>query len=121
MIVTKDVAKSSQFYQKLLDCKSGHGGDEYEMLMVGDTLVLQLHARDTDEHPELWDAEIPPGNGIGLFFRTDDFDGAVARVRELQAEIVAEPHVNPLAKHHEIWLRDPDGYLVVITDNFGDA
>ncbi|MDN3649676.1 hypothetical protein QWZ13_12200 [Reinekea marina] len=35
--------------------------------------------------------------------------------------VVAEPHVNPNAKHHEIWLHDPDGYLVVVCDNYGDA
>jgi hypothetical protein len=32
----------------------------------------------------------------------------------LRAQVVEEPHVNPNAGHREIWLRDPDGYVVVI-------
>ena len=30
------------------------------------------------------------------------------------ARVQAEPHVNPNAQQSEIWLRDPDGYLVVL-------
>jgi hypothetical protein len=39
---------------------------------------------------------------------------AVARARELRADILEEPHVNPNANHRECWLRDPDGYVVVL-------
>lgn len=121
MIYVKDVEASSAFYQQLLGAKSGHGGKEYEMVMEGDTLLLQLHAQDTHDHGGMWDASVKPGNGVALWFRTDDFDGAVARIRELDAAIVEEPHVNPLARHHEVSLRDLDGYLVVISGNMGDA
>ena len=50
-----------------------------------------------------------------------NFDKAVVRIRSLGAEIVAEPHINPNARQHEIWFRDPDGYLVVVSDNVGDT
>ena len=33
LIVVKNVQASSEFYQKILLCESGHGGDEYEVLM----------------------------------------------------------------------------------------
>jgi catechol 2,3-dioxygenase-like lactoylglutathione lyase family enzyme len=49
-----------------------------------------------------------------LWFETDDFDAAVARARALGAQVLEEPHENPNAGHREIWLRDPDGYVVVI-------
>lgn len=121
MIYVKDVEASSAFYQKLLGCRSGHGGKEYEMMMEGETLLLQLHAQDTHDHGGMWDGSSKPGNGVALWFRTDDFDAAVARIRGLGAEIVEEPHVNPLARQHEVSIRDLDGYPVVISDNFGDA
>lgn len=121
LIVVKDVPASSRFYQTLLECQSGHGGDEYEMLMSGDRLILQLHRQDVHEHPGLWDSKTRPGNGVALWFRTDDFDSAVQRIQSLNAEIVASPHVNPNARQNEIWFRDPDGYLVVISNHSGDA
>jgi len=121
LITVKDIGVSRQFYQKLLGCDSTHGGDEYEMLTLEGRLLLQLHCQDTHEHPGLWNAESPVGNGMILWFRTDDFDESVSKVRELSPEIVAEPHINPNAQQHEIWIRDLDGYLVVISDNIGDA
>jgi hypothetical protein len=54
-----------------------------------------------------------------LWFQDDAFD-AVARARALGAEILEEPHSNPNAKHREIWLRDPDGYVVVLAGARGD-
>ena len=30
------------------------------------------------------------------------------------------PHVNPNARHRECWLRDPDGYVVVLAGTEGD-
>lgn len=122
LIAVEDVEKSSSFYRHLLQCTSGHGGPEYEMLMSGGGLLLQLHARETvHHHPWFVDAEAPCGNGIALWFRTDDFDAAVERIGDLEAEIVGGPLVNSNARQNEIWIRDRDGYLVVISDNFGDA
>lgn len=115
LIAVHDVEKSSLWYQALLDCESGHGGDEYEMLMSGKDLVLQLHAWDIHEHIHIGNPKVKPyGNGVILWFKSQDFDAAVARARKLKAEILEEPHVNPNARHREIWLRDLDGYVVVI-------
>jgi hypothetical protein len=56
-----------------------------------------------------------PGNGLLLFFRVDDVDGALARAR-LMAERLAEgPHLNPNTRTMEFSLRDPDGYYVSIS------
>ena len=32
------------------------------------------------------------------------------------AEIVTDVHLNPNAGHREIWIRDVDGYLVVLAE-----
>jgi hypothetical protein len=29
--------------------------------------------------------------------------------------------VNPLAHHREFWLRDPEGYIVVVAGSYGDT
>ena len=121
MITVKDVAASSRFYQGVLGAKSGHGGDEYEQILRDDVLLLQLHHRDADEHPHLLDASTPVGNGVLLWFVTEEFDAAIGRVRESGATILEEPHVNPQAEHRECWFLDPDGYKVVLASPYGDV
>ncbi|HSZ23199.1 MAG TPA: VOC family protein, partial [Candidatus Sulfotelmatobacter sp.] len=66
-------------------------------------------------HPNLVNADAAPvGHGVLLWFEVADFDAAVERARALQAQVIEEPKVNPNAGHREMWLRDPDGYVVVI-------
>ena len=57
----------------------------------------------------------PPGNGLLLFFRVDDFDMALQRARALVTRLEEEPHVNPNTQTREFSLRDPDGYYVTIS------
>ena len=56
-----------------------------------------------------------------LWFQVSDFDSTVNRARELGAAVIEEPHVNPAPRHREIWLRDPDGYVVVIAGPDGEV
>jgi len=56
-----------------------------------------------------------------LWFEVDDFDAAVERARSLRAQVVEEPHVNPGPGHREMWIGDPDGYVVVISSPDGEA
>jgi hypothetical protein len=59
--------------------------------------------------------EVPPGNGLLLFSRVDDFDMALNRARALVTRLEEEPHVNPNTQTREFSLRDPDGYYVTIS------
>jgi len=121
LIAVRDVERSSQWYQRLLDCQSGHGGPEYEQIVRNGEIVLQLHAWDAHGHPNLCDADAAPhGFGVLLWFQMSGFDEAVAQARVLNAEILEEPHVNPRANHRECWIRDPDGYVVVLVSDVGD-
>ncbi len=122
LIAVRDVEGSSRWYQRVLGCKSGHGGTEYERLVDGEKLILQLHDWDAHEHLHIGDpAAKPYGNGVLLWFQIGDFDAAVARARALSAEILEGPQVNPNANHREIWLRDPDGYVVVLASAYGEV
>ena len=118
LIAVRDVRASSRWYQQLLGAESlpehAHR-DVYERILCDNRLILQLHAWDEEDHPNLVNANAaPPGHGVLLWFEVEDFDAVVARARSLRAEIVLEPHFNPAPKHREIWLRDPDGYVVVV-------
>jgi len=121
LIAVNDVEASSAWYQRVLDATSGHGGKEYERIMRGGEFILQLHHWDAHEHPHLGNANGKPyGNGVLLWFQTDEFDAALTRIRELGATVLEGPQVNPNAQHREIWLRDLDGYVVVIAGAAGD-
>jgi catechol 2,3-dioxygenase-like lactoylglutathione lyase family enzyme len=116
LICVHDVESSSRWYQRLLRCESGHGGVEYERLTFDGRLILQLHRWDTDhEHGPLGDpAHRPYGNGVLLWFELDDFDAAVTRAAGLNVEVVRDRRLSENG-NWEYWLRDPDGYTVVLT------
>ena len=115
MIVVRDVLASSRFYQRVLGAESGHGGDEYEQIVSDGEILLQLHRIDVeDHHGPLADPAQPLGNGFLLWFEVADFDATVERVRAAGATVHRDVHTNPNARQQEIWVRDPDGYLVVL-------
>jgi catechol 2,3-dioxygenase-like lactoylglutathione lyase family enzyme len=129
LIAVKDVEGSSRWYQRLLGCESAHGGPKYERLVSKNgTLILQLHNWEVEHHhgPIGDRAARPYGNGVLLWFEVDDFDAAVARAMELKAEVLMPKHRNPPSgdggpNHWECWLRDPDGYAVVLASPDGTA
>jgi hypothetical protein len=95
---------------------------------VNDQLVLQLHRWDVGHHHgPIGNPNLKPyGNGVLLWFEIDDFDAAVARAEEMQIEMVLPRHRNPPSgdsgpNHWECWLRDPDGYTVVLASPDGSA
>jgi catechol 2,3-dioxygenase-like lactoylglutathione lyase family enzyme len=121
MIAVADVAATSRWYQRVLGLASAHGGAEYEMLCSEGALVLQLHNWDADEHPHLGDPNMPPyGNGVLLWFKDESISGAYERAVAAGAHVLEPLKVNPLAQHREFWLRDPNGYTVVVSGPYGD-
>jgi catechol 2,3-dioxygenase-like lactoylglutathione lyase family enzyme len=125
LIAVRNVRASSRWYGELLGADSlpDHSHrDFYDRISCAGRLVLQLHAWDEEEHPNLVNADAAPvAHGVVLWFQVDDFDAAVERARRLRAEIIEEPHVNPAPQHREIWLRDPDGYVVVVCSPDGES
>jgi len=128
LIAVTDVEVSSRWYQQLFACKSGHGGAEYERLVSEGRLILQLHRFEVEHHHgRIGDRDDKPyGNGVLLWFETADFDAALARAEAMNAEIVMPRHRNPPdgdggPNHWECWMRDPDGYIVVLASPDGSA
>jgi catechol 2,3-dioxygenase-like lactoylglutathione lyase family enzyme len=125
LIAVQDVRASSRWYGELLGADSlpeHPHRDFYDRISCSGQLILQLHAWDEEDHPNLVNRDAAPvGHGVVLWFQVTDFDLAVERARALGTEIILEPHINPAPNHREIWLRDPDGYVVVVASPDGEA
>lgn len=123
LLAVADVPASSRWYETVLGLRGAHGGQEYQRLVDADgRLVLQLHHMGTDHHHgPIADPRTPRGNGVLLWFETAAFDEAMRQVAAAGAEIVVPRHRNPNARHWECWLRDPDGYVVVLASPDGTA
>lgn len=116
IIGVKDVEKSSRWYQDLLNCKSRHGGDTFEILTdKDDTVILCLHKWGEHEHPTLTNPEIKPGNGLILYFRVNNLKSIWNNALKLKAVVEEEPHLNLNSGQEEFSLRDPDGYYILIS------
>ncbi|ABF41282.1 protein containing glyoxalase/bleomycin resistance protein/dioxygenase superfamily domain protein [Candidatus Koribacter versatilis Ellin345] len=124
LIAVRNVRVSSRWYSTLLaaDSMPEHSHrDFYDRVFSSGQLVLQLHAWDEHDHPSLTNADAAPvGHGLVLWFQVSDFDAAVDRARALGATVLKWPEFNPAPRHREIWLRDPDGYVVVLSSPDGE-
>jgi len=118
IIGVADVTRSFDWYQSLFgQAKSAPAHDYFGQVCDADgTVLLCLHRWGEHEHPTLTSpTHAPPGNGLLLFFRVDDFDGALSRARSLVTHLEEEPSLNPATGTLEFALRDPDGYFVMVS------
>jgi catechol 2,3-dioxygenase-like lactoylglutathione lyase family enzyme len=128
LLAVRDVRASAAWYATLLGAQrssqlmaSDHA-HVYDRLLVNGALVLQLHAWNVEHHPNLVNPEGGRnGHGVLVWFELEEFDAAVARARQMEAEVVEDVHVNPAPGHREMWLRDLDGYVVVICSPDGES
>jgi catechol 2,3-dioxygenase-like lactoylglutathione lyase family enzyme len=106
------------WYQSLFGQPIAPPAHDYfgQILDSDGTVLLCLHEWGAHEHPSLMSPDQgPPGNGLLLFFRIDDFEQALQRARSFTSQLEEEPHVNPNTHTKEFSLRDPDGYYVTIS------
>jgi catechol 2,3-dioxygenase-like lactoylglutathione lyase family enzyme len=118
IIGVRDVPRSFRWYQSVFgqEPTSPDHPDFGQLLDSDGTVLLCLHEWDIEGHPSLMSpAAGPPGNGLLLFFRVDDFDTALQRARALVGQLEEEPHTNPNTGTKEFSVRDLDGYYVTIS------
>jgi catechol 2,3-dioxygenase-like lactoylglutathione lyase family enzyme len=118
IIGVKDGAASFKWYQSLLGLPESTPAHDYwgQLLDSDGTVLLCLHEWGSHDHPSLMSPDkAAAGNGLLLFFRVDDFGGAVQRTRALLSRLDEEPNLNPNTRTMEFSLRDPDGYYVTIS------
>ena len=128
LIAVNDVEASSMWYQRLLGCESAHGGSEYERLVSNGVLILQLHSFAVEhDHGPIGDVHHRPyGNGVLIWFEVDDFNACEARASDMGVTVLKPRRRNPSngdggPNHWELWLRDLDGYTVVLASPDGSA
>jgi catechol 2,3-dioxygenase-like lactoylglutathione lyase family enzyme len=118
IIGVNNVLASFKWYETLLGLPEAQPGHDYwgQLCASDGTVLLCLHQWGSHDHPSLTSpGNIPPGNGLLLYFRVDDFDLALHRARTLVSRLDEEPSVNPATGTLEFALRDPDGYHVMVS------
>lgn len=116
IIAVKDVAKSSKWYQDLLNLISNHGGDSFEMLSNSKgEVILCLHRWDEHDHPTMKDPSVTVGNGLILYFRVSNLNEVWTNAIKLNLDIEQVPHLNENSGQQQFILRDLDSFYLIIS------
>lgn len=117
IIAVKDVEASANWYVNIFDFKNRHGGSDFAILVdENDDVVLCLHKWDEHDHPTMKNANIPPGNGLILYFRTDNMEAIRENAQKFGAPIEKDVHLSTNSHKKEFSLLDPDGYYLTISE-----
>lgn len=117
IIAVKDVEASAAWYQQVFGFKNLHGGEDFAVLTTeSNEIILCLHKWAEHNHPSLTDQTVMAGNGLLLYFRTNNLETIRNKVDEAGCSIEEEVHLNPNSLRKEFSFRDPDGYFLTVTD-----
>ncbi|MEP6738205.1 MAG: VOC family protein [Chryseolinea sp.] len=117
IIAVKDVEASAKWYESVFGCNRIHGGNEFAVLASenGEILIC-LHKWGEHQHPTMTNLNITPGNGLILYFRTDNMQAIRQNAENLFYPVEKDIRLNSNSKKREFSLRDPDGYYLTITE-----
>jgi predicted enzyme related to lactoylglutathione lyase len=117
IIAVKDVQAGSKWYQSVFGCRSLHGGKEFDVLVSEtDEILICLHNWGEHQHPTMINPRITPGNGLILYFRTDNINMIRKNIEKTGGVLVEDIHLNPNSTKKEFSIRDPDGYYLTIIE-----
>ena len=117
IIAVKDVEASSKWYQQIFGFRKTHGGNEFAVLeSEDDGILLCLHKWGEHHHPTMINPGITPGNGLILYFRTDDMETLRQKIDKIGSVVEEDVHLNPNSLKKEFSIKDPDGYYLTITE-----
>ncbi len=117
IIAVKDVEASFKWYRSVFGCRNAHGGDDFAVLVTeNDAILLCLHKWGEHEHPTMTEPNSTSGNGLILYFRTDNMNTIRQNVQKLGVSIEEDIHINPNSRKKEFSLRDLDGYYLTVTE-----
>ena len=117
IIAVRDVDVSSKWYRSVFGCRRIHGGNDFAVLVSeNDEILICLHKWGEHQHPTMTNPNITPGNGLILYFRTENMDIIRQNVEKIGAQVEEDIHLNPNSTKMEFSLRDPDGYYLTITE-----
>lgn len=117
IIAVKDVNVSAEWYQSVFGCKRKHGGNDFAVLEdENNEVLICLHKWGEHEHPTMVNPNITPGNGLILYYKTDNLEAIRQNMEKMGYPIEEDVHLNPNSKKKEFSLRDIDGYYWTITE-----
>lgn len=117
IVAVKDVKASAKWYQQVFGLENAHGGDNFAVLETeSKEVVLCLHKWEQHYHPTLTDQSITVGNGVLLYFRTQNMPAVKKKLDEMGWNIEEDIHMNSNSLRNEFSIRDPDGYFLTITE-----
>ena len=117
IIAVKDIGASSKWYQKIFELRNSHGGDHFSVLVSDDNeIILCLHQWKEHNHPSMINPSITPGNGLLLYFRTENINKIYQNVLKAGCVIEEDIQLNTNSLKKEFSFRDPDGYFLTVTE-----
>lgn len=117
IIAVNNVKTSSKWYQDIFDCRSMHGGNEFDILVSeNDEIVLCLHKWGEHDHPTMKSPDNNSGNGLILYFRTENIEKIRENLRKMNYNVEEEIHLSLNSRRKEFSLRDPDDYYLTIAE-----
>jgi uncharacterized glyoxalase superfamily protein PhnB len=117
IIAVKDIEASSKWYQKIFELRNNHGGDHFSVLVSDDNeIILCLHKWQEHNHPTMTNPSITPGNGLLLYFRTENMNAIYQNALKAGCVIEEDIHLNSNSLRKEFSFRDPDGYFLTVTE-----
>ncbi len=108
---------SAQWYEALFECTRTHGGNEFAVLEnESNEVLICLHKWGAHEHPTMKNPNTTPGNGLILYFKTNNLQGILKNVKKMDYPVEKDISLNPNSGKMEFSIRDPDGYYISITE-----
>lgn len=117
IIAVKNIEASARWYHLVFGFKNAHGGKDFAVLKSeDDEIILCLHQWGEHNHPSLKENNRTVGNGLLLYFRTENIDTIRKNIEKINCKIEEEVHLNPNSLHKEFSFRDLDGYYLTVSD-----
>ena len=117
IIAVKDIEASSKWYQKIFGFTNHHDSGHFAVLVSDDNeIALCLHPWGAHEHPTMTNPNIISGNGLILYFRTENTNVIYENAIKAGCAIEEDIHLNPNSRRKEFSFRDPDGYFLTVTE-----
>jgi catechol 2,3-dioxygenase-like lactoylglutathione lyase family enzyme len=117
IIAVKDIDASSKWYQKIFGFRNNHDSNHFIVLVSDDNeIILCLHPWGAHEHPTMTNPNIAPGNGLILYFRTENMNFIYENAIRAGCAIEEDIHLNTNSRRKEFSFRDPDGYFLTVTE-----
>jgi uncharacterized glyoxalase superfamily protein PhnB len=117
IIAVKNVNAAVKWYKQIFKFKKAHGGKDFAVLVNQDNeIILCLHKWGEHQHPSLTEPNVVKGNGLLLYFRTDNLEAIRVEVEKIGWVVEEEIHLNQNSFKKEFSIKDPNGYFLTITE-----